>query len=117
MNRTRPLRCIRLIACLAASCAAQAIFADAGGPDFFRVRNVKAADTLNVRAEPNAKSTTVGELAASARHLRNLGCVSLVNGKISEHGADKPGHSVWCKISDGKITGWANARFLAEDEG
>ena len=75
---------------------------DAGGPDWFAVRNVPAGDTLNIRSGPSTDDTIVARAGNDTR-LRNLGCRS-------------QGQARWCQVEtrDGNIRGWANARFLGE---
>ncbi|MVA98368.1 SH3 domain-containing protein [Nitratireductor sp. CAU 1489] len=85
--------------------AANPDYADglSGGPDFWRVANVPANDTLNVRSAPGTGNPVVGELANGDR-VRNLGC-------------DMHGQSRWCRIEAGfdqKFTGWVNGRYLRE---
>ncbi|WP_127595401.1 SH3 domain-containing protein [Nitratireductor alexandrii] len=74
-----------------------------GGPDFWRVANVPANDTLNVRSAPGTGNPVIGELANGDR-VRNLGCAM-------------HGQSRWCRIEAGleqKFTGWVNGRYLRE---
>lgn len=79
-------------------------FADgeAGGPDWFIVRNVPAGDRLNIRSGPSTGGAVVGR-ADNGTRLRNLGCRS-------------QGQARWCQVEapDGSILGWVNARFIGE---
>jgi hypothetical protein len=74
-----------------------------GGPDHWRVTNVPAGDTLNVRAAPGAGEKVIGALA-NGDTARNFGCRMV-------------GTSKWCRIgveSEQPFTGWVNGRYLAE---
>ena len=76
---------------------------DAGGPDFWRVRNVAADDNLNIRREPNARAGIAG-MVPNGTVLRNLGC-------------RRTGNSRWCRVgslADDGVDGWVNGRFLEE---
>ncbi len=88
--------------------------ATSGGPDRFRVRDVRADDTLAMRAQPNAGARIISTLPPNVRGIENLGCV---DGKTGRAPADTGPAStqLWCKIRLGSLTGWAAARFLRED--
>lgn len=76
---------------------------NAGGPDFWRVANLRAGDTLNVRAGAGTKFRIVGQLANGDR-VRNLGCATVAGSR-------------WCRIEAGgemRFTGWVNGRYIVE---
>lgn len=66
-------------------------------PGLADVVEVKANDTLNVRAEPNAKAQVVGTLAPDAKGIEIVGFDA--SGK-------------WARVSMGEISGWASGSFL-----
>ncbi|TXN22142.1 hypothetical protein [Methylobacterium sp. WL9] len=88
--------------------------ATADGPDRFAVRNVRANDTLALRAKPNAEARKITALPPFVRGLENLGCL---DGKTGREPADigLGGIRPWCKVRIGSLIGWASARFLRED--
>ena len=89
-------------------------FATADGPDRFAVRDVKADDTLALRAQPNAGARKITALPPQTRGLENLGCV---DGKTGREPGDTGlgAGPLWCKVRIGSLVGWASARFLRED--
>lgn len=94
--------------------AAGRCHATSDGPDRFRVRDVRADDTLAMRAQPDAGARIIFALPPNVRGIENLGCV---DGKTGRAPADSPpaNTQLWCKIRLGSLTGWAAARFLRED--
>lgn len=93
--------------------ASSAVNATAAGPDRFRVRDVRADDTLALRAKPSAVARKVAALPPNARGIVNLGCV---DGRTGQDAGDTvPRAHLWCKVHLGSLTGWASARFLDED--
>lgn len=85
-----------------------AVLATADGPDHYMVRNVRADDTLNVRAEPNAKAKIVGTIPFNAKKIENLGDTF----PETKSDMDRP---VWCKIKYKDVSGWVACKFLQED--
>ena len=65
----------------------------------FRVAHVDADDRLNVRNGPAIYYPSVGELPPEGRGVKIVG----------------PCRLDWCPIRHGKMTGWVNRYFLAED--
>lgn len=55
--------------------AGSAAHATAAGPDRFKVREVRADDTLALRDRPSAVDRKVAALPPNARGIENLGCV------------------------------------------
>lgn len=65
----------------------------------FRVAGVNFGDTLNVRRGPSEFHVTVGSISPQARGVRIVGeCREL-----------------WCPIRYGRVAGWVNRYYLAED--
>lgn len=65
----------------------------------FRVAGVNVGDTLNVRRGPSEFHVTVGSISPKARGVRIVGeCREL-----------------WCPIRYGRVAGWVNRYYLAED--
>lgn len=86
----------------------------ADGPDRFAVRDVRADDTLALRAQASANARKIAALPPTTRGIDNLGCV---NGKTKREASvtGQAGGQVWCKVRIGSLTGWAAARYLRED--
>jgi hypothetical protein len=65
------------------------------------VQGVDEADTLNVRAAPDAQSEVLGQLSPHATGVLSLG------------DRRKVGAAMWHKVKCGPVTGWANEKFLS----
>lgn len=65
----------------------------------FRVSGVVAGDTLNVRNGPSEYHPTVGRIPAGGRGVQIVGAC----------------RDLWCPIRHGRLQGWANRYYLAED--
>ncbi len=94
------------------------VFADADGPDYYRVKGVAADDVLNIRARPSAKADKVGEIPPDGDGVRNLGCQGGPNivewEQMTPSEREAASHKRWCRIEFGGIRGWVAGRFLAE---
>lgn len=99
---------------IAVACLGTPALATSDGPDRFAVRDVRADDTLALRAQPNPGARRITGLPPNTRGIENLGCV---NGKTRREVGDigPAGNQVWCKVRIGSLAGWASARFLRED--
>jgi hypothetical protein len=107
---------------LAISLGTGAAFAEADGPDFYRVTNVAADDVLNLRARPNPRARKVGEIPPDGACIRNLGCrggltyrefTELSPAERKQRERENPR---WCKVEYEGVTGWVAGRYLAEDD-
>lgn len=65
----------------------------------FRVSGVIDGDTLNVRSGPSEYHPPVGRIPASGRGVHIVGTC----------------RDTWCPIKHGKLKGWVNRYYLAED--
>jgi uncharacterized protein YraI len=65
----------------------------------FRVTGVDAGDQLNVRSGPSQYHAAVGGIPADARKVRITGTC----------------HELWCPVRHGRVTGWVNRYYLAEE--
>ncbi len=66
----------------------------------FQVAYVTRDDTLNVRSGPGVDYEVVGELNPQADDVEITGSGRVVEG------------STWVPVTDGRVTGWVNSRFL-----
>lgn len=97
-----------------------AAWAEASGPDFYRVVGVTGNDVLNIRVEPRAGARKIGQIPANARHIRSLGkCVGGMT--YSQWQSATPAERSrakfrrWCQVAWRGAQGWVNAGYLAED--
>lgn len=95
-------------------------FSTADGPDAWRVVNVAADDTLNVRFGPTTTYDVKSELPYNQNNLQITTCVPLINKPdgdfmtVEQQNMRKNMPS-WCLISlNGEALGWVNTRFLGE---
>ena len=66
----------------------------------FRVVRVEEDDVLNVRSGPSEYYTPVGRIPPEGRGVRIVGqCVAF-----------------WCPIRHGRVSGWVNRYYLAEED-
>ena len=90
------LKALLLTAVLFAALPARAD-SDVVLPAIADVTGVAASDVLNVRAEPNADSVVLSELAPTATGIEIVG--------FDPSGA-------WARVSAGEASGWVSGRFL-----
>ena len=100
---------------------ASSAWAEADGPDAWRVIDVASTDALNVRMGPSTEFPVLDALPHDARGLQLAICVPTINRQQffamteAEQNAlsDYPR---WCAVVvEGETLGWVNARFLGED--
>jgi uncharacterized protein YraI len=65
----------------------------------FRVAGVDSGDTLNVRSGPSEFHAAVGGIPPEGRGVRIIGACQ----------------DVWCPVRHGRMVGWVNSFYLAED--
>jgi hypothetical protein len=96
--------------------------ADSDGPDSFRVIGVAKRDTLNIRAQPNARAPKVGEIPPDGTCIQNLDCqggltfqefTDLSSAEQKKRERENPR---WCKVEYRGIIGWVAGRYLAEGD-
>jgi heat shock protein HslJ len=94
------------------------VFAEASGPDFFKVSGVAPNDVLNIRADAGASHAKIGEIPADADHIRNLGCVGGLSfaewQNASEEERAGAAKTRWCRIEYTGFQGWVAGRYLTE---
>ena len=92
-----------------------------GGPDYWRVKDLPAGQTLTVREQPSSEAPAVGEIPAGGRDIKNLGCQNAPSftewAKMSEAERQAAAQQRWCKVGFGAVEGWVNGRQLVEDSG
>lgn len=113
LNRLMLIALLTVVFCAGAK-------ADADGPDYWRVVGIADGDSLNIRAQPSASSTKVGEIPPNGSCIVNRGC----QGGLSFHEystLSKPDqakrlkeHPRWCRIDYQGLTGWVVGHYLAE---
>lgn len=112
--------CIAAFAVLLA--ASGAAWAEADGPDAWRVVDVAANDALNVRMGPGTEYPVIGRFEHDERGLRQVTCVPLVTAEQHFAMSEAARNALpprWClmKSADNSVEGWVAQRFLAEDHG
>ena len=112
---------LRVFLLLSFVLVSRAAFAEADGPDSWRVTGVGSNDTLSARAGPATSYPRIGRLAHNARGIRTIVCVPTLNLRNYERMSAEQkrkidGMSRWCLVaSEGQRKGWVNARYLSED--
>ena len=100
--------------------SASLVRAEADGPDFWTVTDVREDDVLNIREEPDPHSKKIGEIPPDGTCIKNLGCVggltleeftTLTDEEREEIKRQRPR---WCRIEYQKTVGWVAGRYLKE---
>lgn len=117
----RSRRAAFILAALAGLYCAAPAWAEADGPDFYRVVGVKPGNVLNIRSEPSRSGKVVGTVPADGDSLRNLGCQGGMTldefSKASEAERAAARYRRWCKVEFQGTTGWAAGWHLGEGQG
>jgi hypothetical protein len=112
---------LRLILLAGGIFGAATAWAEADGPDFFRVVGVSPDDVLNIREEPSAASHKIGAIPPDGDGIRNLGCeggLSFAEWEAASEAEREAGiRRRWCRISFEGVTGWVAGRYLGEGSG
>ncbi len=96
------------------------VYAEADGPDYYRVHDVASNDVLNIRSHADPHARKVGEIPPGADCVRNLGCKGgltmeeFTNLSKQEQAAAKRDHPRWCHVEYQGVKGWVSGHFLAE---
>jgi len=106
-----------VVAALAFTSAAPA-FADADGPEYYRVRDLYpgAVLTLHVAADP--KSKVLAWVPHNGNRMKNLGCkggLNIIQWEKATPAQRRAGRfQRWCKVTYKGKTGWVNGGYLGE---
>lgn len=97
-------------------------WAEADGPDAWRVIDVAANDRLNVRMGPGTGYPVIGQFAHDARGLHQITCVPLLTPERHFEMTEAERNALpprWCLMQgpELRIKGWVAQRYLAEDTG
>ncbi|PWQ93454.1 SH3 domain-containing protein [Leucothrix arctica] len=84
-------------------CISAGAFTQATAAERYIVSGVESWDTLNIRSQPNHRSTIIGEIPANGSSINSTG---------EESGS---GRSTWTKVSFNGVSGWVSKRYLATD--
>ena len=96
------------------------VLAEADGPDFWAVTEVKDDDVLNVREKADPHSKKIGEIPPDGTCIKNLGCVGGLTFEEFSTLSDEEKKRIererprWCKIEYGTTVGWVAGRYLKE---
>lgn len=94
-------------------------WAEADGPDFYKITGVKAGAAIALRAGPATAERRIGVVPHDAVGLRNLGCQGGMSfaewEKASERERERAKYRRWCKVDYQGRVGWLAGRFLIED--
>lgn len=95
-------------------------FAEADGPDYWVVTGVASDDVLNIREQPDPRSTKVGEIPPDGTCIRNLECVGGLTFEEFTSLSEKEKQRIlrerprWCRIDFRGVEGWVAGRYLTE---
>jgi hypothetical protein len=102
MNVLRRLKQVASISTIAL-CISAGAFTQATAAERYIVSGVESWDTLNIRSQPNHRSTIIGEIPANGSSINSTG---------QESGS---GRSTWTKVTYNGVSGWVSKRYLATD--
>jgi len=94
--------------------------AEADGPDFWAVQDVKEDDVLNIREKADPHSKKIGEIPPDGTCIKNLGCVEGLTFEEFTTLSDEEKKKIererprWCKVDYRGTVGWVAGRYLAE---
>lgn len=96
-------------------------FAQAGGPEYFRIIELKTDDNVNVRAQPRADSKIVGKIPKSTDGVKNHGCKGGLTAKQWEKASaarkKEDQRAGWCEVEFNDVKGWLSRRLLVDGSG
>lgn len=102
------------------SLVSSSLFAEADGPDYWRVYGVAENDVLNQRRFPDYRSEKIGEIPAAADCVRNIACRGgLTLDEYSRLDAQQAQRLLkqrprWCRVAYAGVTGWVAGKYLRE---
>jgi hypothetical protein len=94
--------------------------AEADGPDFYDVRNVRDGSSLRLRAEPSTSAEVLARIPHDATCLQNRGCVGgltleeFSNRSPAERAEIERTRPRWCRVGFGALDGWVAGRYMRE---
>ena len=102
-------------------CMSGPVFADADGPDAWRVVDVAPDDRLNARMGPGPDYMVIGTFDHDARGLIQITCVPLLPAGVHHRLSEAERRSLpprWClmRSPDFRVEGWVAQRYLEGDQ-
>ena len=97
-----------------------ALFAEADGPDYWQVYDVKKNDVLNIRDKADFNAAITGVIPYDAQCVRNMGCKGGLTFNEFTTLSDTEKQQIlkqrprWCRVSYRETTGWVEGRYLRE---
>lgn len=122
MTGSSRLAAIGAVLAVALGATATTAFAEADGPDFYRVTGVASNDVLHIRAEPNPHAARLGDIPHDGTCVRNLGCKGgltfeeFTTLSKAEQAEREKANPRWCKVEYQRTVGWVAGRYLAEGD-
>lgn len=96
-------------------------FAQAGGPEYFRVIELRSDEGLRVRAQAKQDAKTVGRIPSGTDGVKNLGCKGGLTAKQWEKAnaarKKEDQRAGWCEVEFKEVKGWVQRRLLADGSG
>jgi hypothetical protein len=95
-------------------------YAEADGPDFWRLRDVPENDVLNLRLYADFRAPKIAEIPHDAECIRNMGCKGGLSYREFTTLSDAEKQRVlkqrplWCRVSYQGRVGWVAGRYLQE---
>jgi len=96
------------------------LYAEADGPDYWRVFNVNKGNVLNIRSSADIKAIRIGKIPYDSQCVKNHGCkggltfdefTTLSESEKQQILKQQPR---WCRVSYQGVSGWVAGRYLRE---
>ncbi len=93
----------------------------AGGPEYFRIIDLKTDDHANVRSKPDVKGEVVGKIPKGTDGVKNHGCKGGLTPqqweKASAARKKEDERAGWCEVEFKGAKGWVSRRLLVQGTG
>jgi len=93
-------------------------WADADGPDNWRVAHILPGGFLNLRKGPSVQFGIVAKIPHNATELENLGCSPDFNSsEWAEFSSEESKLALamrWCRVGYKDVNGWVHSKYLTE---
>ena len=115
MRRLKQLSLLLLLSLFSVTASAEA-----DGPDYWQVRDVKKDHVLNMRSHADINASKVGKIPSHANCIRNMGCSGGLSFKEFTTLSEAQKQQIlkqrprWCRVNYKGVTAWVAGAYLRE---
>ena len=119
LNRT-VLQRIKLLLALLLITSSHLLHAEADGPDYWQLRDVKTGAVIIIRQQASIHAAETGQIPYGARCISNRGCKGGLSFEEFTTLSDAEKQQIlkqrprWCRVVYQGSTGWVEGRYLRE---